>query len=251
MQAKSLLGSARTIDRRLEALLSANLLADGPEPWAHAVAIRATLGDVAEQLRASVPLPAASDDPDPGDERFFRLLDVVAGDEPTPERAAESLGDDAALAGESSPTGGDPPASGCDGEDPPASPRDGPDADGADGPLASLRAADRVEVRGSRLVVPLGDDPAGRNWWAVLAYLRESVADLAAKADRVHSRMVVTDADGLLVDAWDSVAERLDVLEEVLEAMTANGRYAGRSVNAGDGPTEFVAWTADQFGRDA
>lgn len=227
MQAKSLLGSARVIDRRLEDLLAANRLADAPEAWTHAAVIRETLGDVAEQLRASVPLPAASDEPDPDDGRFVRLLDAVAGErDPTLERVAE------AVAPESSPADDDSPAS-------------------ADtGPLDRLRDDDRVEVRGSTLVVPLGDDPAGRNWWAVLAYLHESVADLAAKASRVRSRMVVTGADGLLVEAWDSVAERLDVLGDVLDGMTANGRYAGRSVNAGDGPTEFVSWTADQFRSD-
>lgn len=223
MQAKSLLGSARVIDRRLEDLLAANLLSEGPAAWTHATAIRDALGDVAEQLRASVPLPAASDDPDATDETFFGLLDAVASDpDPTPERVAETLT-------------GESPA----------------DATDDDGPLARLREDARVEVRGSRLVVPLGGDPAGRNWWAVLEYLRESVAALASKASRVRSRMVVTSADGLLVTAWDSVTERLDVLAEVLDEMTANGRYAGRQATAADeGPTEFVAWTADEFGGE-
>lgn len=210
MQAKSLLGSARVIDRRLDELLSERLLADAPAAWTHAAVIRETLADVAEQLRASVPLPAASDEPTPDDAPFVRLLDVVAGDDdPTPERVAESVeGDD---------------------------------------PVDRLRADDRVEVRGPRLVVPLGHDPAGRNWWAVLEYLRASVADLADKASKVRSRLTVASADDLLVTAWDTVTERLDVLGEVLDEMTANGRYAGRHANADDGPTEFVAWAADQF----
>ncbi|WP_135827741.1 hypothetical protein [Halorussus halobius] len=226
MQAKSLLGSARVIDRRLEDLLAANLLSEGPAAWTHATAIRDALGDVAEQLRASVPLPAASDDPAPSDERFFGLLDAVAADpDPTPERVAEALAD--------------------------GSPADATAGDDEDGPLARLRADARVELRGSRLVVPLGDDPTGRNWWAVLEYLRESVAALASKASRVRSRMVVTSADGLLVTAWDSVTQRLDVLADVLEEMTANGRYAGRQATAADDEsTEFVAWTADQFGSE-
>ena len=226
MQAKSLLGSARVIDQRLEDLLAANLLSEGPAAWTHATAIRDALGDVAEQLRASVPLPTAGDDPDAADERFLGLLDAVASDpDPTPERVAETLADE--------------------------SPADAAAPDADDGPLARLREDARVERRGSRLVVPLGDDPSGRNWWAVLEYLRESVAALASKASRVRSRMVVTSADGLLVAAWDSVTERLDVLAEVLGEMTANGRYAGRQATVtDDGPTEFVSWTADQFGGE-
>lgn len=236
MHAKSLLGSARVIDSRLEDLLSASRLADAPESWTHAAVIRATLTDVAEQLRASVPLPAASDDPDANDERFVRLLDVVA-DDPTPERAAESVVAESVAGGEF-----DSPADDAE--------SDQPATDGEFDPIERFHEDGRVEVRGQALVVPLGDDPAGRNWWAVLEYLRESVADLAVKASRVHSRMVVTGAGGLLVDAWDSVAQRLDVLGDVLDGMTANGRYAGRQATAADGPTEFVAWTADQFGTD-
>uniref|UniRef100_UPI0018E5816E hypothetical protein n=1 Tax=Halorussus litoreus TaxID=1710536 RepID=UPI0018E5816E len=101
MQAQSLLGSARVIDRRLEDLLSANRFAEAPEPWTHAAAIRDTLGDVAEQLRASVPLPAASDDPDDRDEQFVGLLDALAADfDPRVEQVA-------AVAPASSPRGDD------------------------------------------------------------------------------------------------------------------------------------------------
>lgn len=226
MQAKSLLGSARAIDRRLEDLLSARLLADDPAAWTHAAAIRETLADVAEQLRASVPLPAANDESASTEEQaFVNLLGVLAEvADPTPEQVREMV-EESKESGESGRETG----------------KEG------DQPLDRLQAADRVEIRESTLVVPLGQDPAGRNWWAVLEYLRESVADLAGKASKVHSRLTVASADDLLVTVWDTVTERLDVLGAVLAEMTANGRYAGRHATADEGPTEFVAWTADQF----
>ncbi len=209
MQAQSILGSARLVDRRLDDLLSATLLADDPAAWNHAAVVRATLTDVAEQLRAGAPFPTG--DPAAADESLFGVLGVVAEcGQATPERVAATI-------------------------------------DGGETALDRLRAADRVEVTGSRLVVPLDGDSAGSNWLAVLEYLQKSVADLAAKASRVHSRVVVDGADPALVDAWDSVTERLDALETVLDETTANGRYAERSVAAGETPETFVAWTADQF----
>lgn len=240
MQAQSLLGSARTIDARLEDLLSVNLLAGSSVAWTHAAVIRETLGDVAEQLRASAPFPATGDSARTGDavrtddssrtgdsvrtddssrtgdstgedEAFFDLLDALAANESaTPERVAQFL-------------------------------------DGGQQTLDRLRDAGRVGVRASTLVIPLDGESSGRNWWAVLEYLCESVDRLAAKASRLQSRVVVDGADSLLVTAWDSIAERLDVLRDVLDETIANGRYAGRSATVGEEPTEFVAWTADQF----
>jgi len=41
------------------------------------------------------------------------------------------------------------------------------------------------------------------------------------------------------------------VLADVLDEMTANGRYAGRQATvADDEPTGFASWTADQFGGE-
>ncbi|NHN61193.1 MULTISPECIES: hypothetical protein [Halorussus] len=213
MQAQSLLGSARAVDRRLDDLLASTLLADDPAAWSHAAVVRETLTDVAEQLRASAPFPTGGD-PAPAAGQFRGLLGVLADCErPTPDRVAAGL-------------------------------------DGGEATLDRLREAGRVEVRGPRLVVPLGRDPAGSNWWALLEFLAESVADLEAKASRIHGRAVVDGADAPVVDAWDSVTERLDALGEVLDETTANGRYAERSVTATGGPEEFVAWTADQFRRE-
>ncbi|UPW02276.1 hypothetical protein M0R88_09340 [Halorussus gelatinilyticus] len=210
MQAQSLLGSARALDRRLDDLLSATVLAGDPAAWDDAAVVRTTLTDVAEQLRAGAPFPTGGD-PAPRDEAFVGLLAALdERDRPTPERVAAAL-------------------------------------DGGERALDRLRETGRVEVAGSRVVVPLGRDPAGSNWWALLEYLRDSVADLAGKASRVRGRVVVDGADAALVAAWDSVVERLDALETVLDETTANGRYAERSVAAGDGPEQFVAWAADQF----
>lgn len=211
MQAQSLLGSVRVINRRLEDLLSAALLAESTAAWRHATVVRETLDDLAEQLRASVPLPAAEGAPTPEDGAFFGLLDALGERAaPTPDRLSDRI-------------------------------------EGGERTLDRLRSAGRVEVRGGRLVVPLGRHPEGRNWWALLEYLHESMADLATRASRVRDRIVVDDGAELLVTTWDSVVERLGALRDVLDEMTANGRYAGRRVRAGDGPTEFVAWTADQF----
>lgn len=213
MQAQSLLESTRTIDARLDDLLSVNLLAGSSVAWTHAAVIRATLGDVAEQLRASAPFPSSSDSTRE-DEAFLDLLGALAeSEDPTPECVAELL-------------------------------------DGGQQTIDRLRDADRVEIRASTLVVPLDGDPSGCNWWSLLKYLHESVGQLAAKAGRLRSRIVVDGTDNLLVTAWDSVAERLNVLGGVLDETIANGRYAGRSATVDDEPTEFVAWTADQFGGD-
>jgi hypothetical protein len=210
MQAQSLLGSARLVDRRLDDLLSAALLADDPAAWNDAVVVREALTDVAEQLRASAPFPTGGD-PASGEEAFVGLLGVIAeSGRPTPEEVASTI-------------------------------------EGGERALDRLRETGRIEVADSRVVVPLGRDPAGSNWWALLEYLRNSVADLATKASRVRGRVVVDDAGASLVAAWDSVVERLDALEAVLDETTANGRYAERSVAAGDGPEPFVEWAADQF----
>lgn len=213
MQAQSLLGSTRAIDRLLDDLLSAALLADEPVARTGAAAVRETLADVAEQLRASVPLPAARGGVTPEDRALFGLLGALAVCErATPERVADRV-------------------------------------EGGERTLDRLRDADRIEVRGSALVVPLGRDPEGRNWWVLLEYLRDSTADLATKASRVRDRVVVDGGAAPLVTVWDSVVERLGALRDVLDEMTANGRYAGRRVRSGDGPTEFAAWAADQFRR--
>lgn len=211
MQAQSLLGSARVIDKRFEDLLSSAQLKDTSIAWTNAAVARHALGDVAEQLRASVPLPAG--DRGTADESFSGLLDALATcKNPTVDLLAQSVS-------------------------------------GGETTIERLCDAGRIQVHGSMLVVPLGSHPDGRNWWSLLEFLCEWVSALTTKADRVRDRVIVDGGGTPLVTVWNSVVERLDVLRDVLDEMTNNGCYTGRSMHAADGPTEFVTWTADQFRR--
>ena len=196
MHARSLLGSTRAIDRRLDALLESNRLR--AVPTSRVEPIRATLDDLAVLLSGCSPAPDWRN-PGTGDETLEALLRAMYveadGAVPVDREVADRL-------------------------------------DG--GPLAieALVDSGRVRRAGEYLLVPLDGAVAGANWRVVLEVLGEGLSAARGKAARLRRRL---GADGVdrgtrSRRAFDRVAERIRVLEATLARLDAHAGRVGRTI---------------------
>jgi hypothetical protein len=196
MHARSLLGSTRAIDQRLDALLESNRLR--AVPTASLEPIHSTLDDIVVLLSGCSPVPDWRT-PDPEDETLAALLRAMYAD-----------------ADESTPVGRDV-ADHLDG---------GPPA------VEALVESGRIRRAGEYLVVPLDGAVAGANWRVLLEVLTEGLSTVREKAVRLQRRLR---ADGVEAGThtrrtFDRVTDRLRVLEATLVRLDAHASRVGCAV---------------------
>lgn len=212
MYAESLLGAVRDVERRIDELLSATVLAGESSTWRHAAALRATLLDLAELLRANTPIPIDADSDDPA---FRTALDAVYRSGPlSPDRLAERLS-------------------------------------GGSATVDRLSADGRLVVVGSRVLVPLGRAPENwPPIVSLLQTAFEAVApDVRRVRGRLWADGVR--ADGPLASAWDGLVEMVEAMADFLAYLSGYGRYINDWAREDDsGATEFADWTITQLTED-
>lgn len=209
MYAGSFLGGVRDVERRTDETLSTTTLAGESMAWRHAVAVRATLLDLAELLQANAPIPI---DADTGEESVRAVLDAHYRFGPcSPGRLAECLPDGGAT-------------------------------------VERLSAADRIEVVDSWVVVPLDRAPENwPAVISLLQAAYEEVAHDVRRIRRRLVADGAADDDAL-TRAWDGLVGMVETLVDLLARLSGYGEYLGKhDGNDDSGATEFADWTITQL----
>lgn len=211
MYAGSFLGGVRDVERRIDETLATTTLVGESMPWRHAVAVRATLLDLAELLEANTPIPI---DADTGDRSVRAVLDAHYRLGPCSRaRLSESL----------------------------------PDGDAT---VERLTAAGRIEVVDSQVVIPLDRVPQNwPAVISLLQAAYEEVACDARRIHHRVLADGASDDDPL-AEAWDGVVGMVEVLVDLLDRLSGYGQYIDEhDRNDDSGTTEFTDWTMTQLTR--
>lgn len=209
MYAGSFLGGVRDVERRIDEILATTTLVGESLAWRHAIAVRATLLDLAELLEASAPIPI---DADTGDRSIRPVLDARYRLGPcSPARLNECLPDGEAT-------------------------------------VERLSADDRIEVVDSWVMIPLNratrNWPAVIS---LLKVVYEEVAcDARRIHHRVLADGA--SEDDALAQAWDGLVGMVEVLVNLLANLSGYGQYIDKhDRNDDSGTTEFTDWTITQL----
>lgn len=209
MYAGSFLGGVRDVERRIDEILATTTLVGESMAWRHAIAVRATLLDLAELLEANAPIPI---DADTGDRSIRAVLDARYRLGPcSPTRLSECLPDGEAT-------------------------------------VERLSDDDRIEVVDSWVMIPLNRATRNWPAVILLLKViyREVACDARRIHHRVLADGA--SEDDALVRAWDGLVGMVEVLVDLLTNLSGYGQYIDKHDRTDDsGTTEFTDWTITQL----
>lgn len=194
MYAQSLLGSVRTVECDIDAVLGAAHAGCDPRTVERAVDIRATLRDVGEQLRCRTPHPHWREPAESAeDTAVATVLDHLYVGAGTVNTLKDALDD-----GESG--------------------------------LRRLADADRIERVDDVVTVPLVGDAGRHNWRVLVDILDDTLEALTEKAGRVSARLSAdgVDDEDRSVRLWRAIFEWLEGLRAVLGTVAREMGYMRR-----------------------
>lgn len=212
IQARSLLGSVRALEKQAESLYDLRDLKDNPEVVERTDTAIGTLRDVAALLDAQTPFPPQEAEPD------NRVIEV--------ERAIGWALDGIYADGRVSI------------------------ADASEAFSTTLEASDRVITCESELMIPLAHDgEQALNWFSVLNYLIDRIATVLDTFRSVALRRRASETNTHRTRC-DAVVAMIETLLDVFERARSWDELVRSQLGFGNELIAFTQWTAKNLGTD-